>query len=98
MTQARRPHTNSDLPHPSLARINSVINNVPPNGDMTAATTIVSVSGLGGNPGDWNGAIAMIGAGQNWVSQSGTVVASATNSLTIAYQHYNHYQTPTVGN
>ena len=65
---------------------------------MVSATTVVGLSGLPGKPGDWNGALAMIGTGQDWVMQSGTVVSSATNSLTIAYQHYNSYQTPAVGN
>ncbi|HEX4793935.1 MAG TPA: right-handed parallel beta-helix repeat-containing protein [Humisphaera sp.] len=98
MTEARWPNTGPDLLHPTLGTISSVSQSITPFGSLYSATATFKVTNLPGGVDAWKGATIQFGSGQDWLYQSGAVVASDVGSITIAYQHYSRWETPVAGN
>ena len=78
MNEARWPNTGLDLSHPALATVAYAVNTIN-------ASTIHDAA-LNQPAGFWVGAAISIGAGDNWVMQSGAVTASGPGWATFNYQ------------
>lgn len=98
MNEAEWPTTAIGAAQPATAAMTAVSTTVPGISSYYSATATISVSGLPGAAGAWDGATIHFGAGQGWVIQTGTVISSGNDSLTFAYQHQSGYETPSVGN
>ncbi|HZK81617.1 MAG TPA: DUF1565 domain-containing protein, partial [Humisphaera sp.] len=98
MNEGGWPNTAIGAAQPATAAITAVSSTVPGISSYYSATATISVSGLPGASGAWNGATIHFGAGQGWVIQTGTVISSGNGKLTFAYQHQSGYETPSVGN
>lgn len=98
LNEASWPNTPAGSRTPNTAEMKSVSLNSPGTAGNFADTATIYVSGLSGGAGAWVGATIHFGAGENWVIQTGTVVASGNGTLTFAYTHNGSYQTPQAGN
>jgi probable HAF family extracellular repeat protein len=98
MNEARWPNSGADLLHPTLATITSVSTTSPPDGGLLSSTATATLTATSIPNVNWAGAIIHLGAGQNWVVQSGAVLSSSGNSLTFAFQHRTVYEIPRAGN
>ena len=94
INEARWPNVATDVAHPARASVSSVaaqVNAV----SLSIATIGVTLS----DPiGTWVGATIHIAPGQGWVTQTGTVIASAPGTLTYTYQQLTPYEVPSAGN
>lgn len=97
MIEAQWPATPSYLARPTFARAGAVRLGSAISGLSTATIT---APGLNDPPNTWVGATIHIAPGQEWVFQTGTVIASAPGSITYTYQQLgpSTYQIPSAGN
>lgn len=100
LTEARFPNSGLDPMHPTTMPASYVSASVNPNGLSTA---IIFNPALDAPPNYWVGATMHISPGQDWVWQTGTVIASTpTNgttpaSITYQYQQLTPYEVPKPG-
>ncbi|HWE03253.1 MAG TPA: right-handed parallel beta-helix repeat-containing protein [Tepidisphaeraceae bacterium] len=97
MNEAEWPNTAVGAFQPATAAVTAVSATIPGVSSYDSATATLSVSGLPGGAGAWNGATIHFGAGQAWVIQTGTVISSGNGKITFAYIHQSGYETPAVG-
>ncbi|HEX5242380.1 MAG TPA: right-handed parallel beta-helix repeat-containing protein [Tepidisphaeraceae bacterium] len=100
LTEARWPNNASataDPWHQSYAQVGAITDQGTQDG---LATVTISVPALTDPAGTWVGATIHIAPGQEWVFQTGTVIASAPGSLTYSYTQLDpsQYQMPQAGN
>ncbi|HZK81398.1 MAG TPA: right-handed parallel beta-helix repeat-containing protein [Humisphaera sp.] len=92
MNEARWPNTSFNLSHPTFATVGSTTG-------VTSTSATIHDSHLTQAKSFWVGATLHIGAGQDWVFQTGTVTASGPGYVTFSYTEHNaQYQAPSAGN
>ena len=94
MNEARWPNSSLDPSHPVLATVSSATTPVLSNG---LATVTIGVP-LTDPAGTWVGATIHIAPGAAWVTETGTVIASAPGTLTYQYQPLTAFEVPAAGN
>lgn len=91
MNDARWPNTGLDLSHPTMETIPSVTS--------TATSATISDPALTQAANFWVGGTIHLGAGQDWVGQTGTITASGPGFVTFNYVlHDPMWTVPTAGN
>jgi chitodextrinase len=79
-----------DLSHPGQATMQKT--------SVSGNTVIIYNSSLNQPANTWQGATILMGPGQDWVAQTGTVVSSSPGSVTVHFQNLGDNYIPTAGN
>lgn len=96
VNEARWPNT-QQISHIPFATASWTSTSSLPTAYMMPSTATLGASGLPSGAGAWVGATIHFGAGQDWVIQTGTVLASSSGQLTFSFEHLTNWENPAAG-